>query len=107
MDFSNPMPNLNPGFNFNVTKIHSTFGQQMSDEQNLVIDLTTGFDSSRNSSKINSEDSSSRDSPPPSGISSRHQSLSETNDFSCQVNTIEDTDVEIDVDDISNDSNRK
>lgn len=86
----------------------STSDQHMTDDQNLVIDLTTGCDSSRNSTKnSNSDDSNSSNSQSTNGVRRQTPTISDTNDFCCQFNTIEDTDVDVEVDDHSNDQIRK
>lgn len=97
------------------TSNHKLFNEQLSEDQDLVIDLTTNHDhSSRNGLKRVSEDPDSRDSDSDSLSKSSERLLrdkigSNANDFCCQVNTAEDTeDIDVDVDvDVEGDSDHK
>ncbi|CAG2110415.1 unnamed protein product [Medioppia subpectinata] len=78
----------------------------INDDQNLVIDLTTGFDATKHYAKQQQhqriDECNSRRSPP-----QRHPQPTthqDVNDFCCQVNTMDDTDIDVEANDDSNDS---
>ena len=101
--------NYKPEISFktaSITTKQTTLDDQTHEEQNLVIDLTTNNDLTR---KRHSDDNYSRECKQHSmDITSnglRRQTIFDTNDFCCQVNTIEDSeDIDVDVEEDTNDS---